>query len=127
MTKISKDLVALADELDSRGSIKLANELDKLIKEVAEFEAVENADKIACPFCNGTGEGVDEPWCPECGGSGKLGVKEAALKKTAYIRRKGKEWIVYSSKGKVLGRHPSKKKALQQLKAVEWSKANRNK
>lgn len=50
-------------------------------------------------------------------------IKPIELIKVSYIKRRGKEWIVYSKKGKILGKHPSRKKALQQLRAVEWSKS----
>ena len=39
------------------------------------------------------------------------------------IKRRGKEWIVTDKSGKkVLGTHPSKEKALKQLRAIEISK-----
>lgn len=38
------------------------------------------------------------------------------------IKKKGNKFLVTSHTGKVLGTHESRKKALQQLRAVEWSK-----
>lgn len=43
------------------------------------------------------------------------------------IIKKGNQWQVRSSKGKLLGTHESKEKAQRQLVAIEISKANRNK
>lgn len=38
------------------------------------------------------------------------------------IRKEGNEWILYSKKGKVLGRHPTKKKAKKQEQAIKINK-----
>lgn len=40
-----------------------------------------------------------------------------------YIEHRGDEWVVLNhTKKKVLGHHPSKKKALAQLRAIEANK-----
>ncbi|EON7637299.1 hypothetical protein FOI42_RS03920 [Escherichia coli] len=39
------------------------------------------------------------------------------------IQKRGNEWVVTDHTGKkVLGRHPTRKEALKQLRAVEFSK-----
>lgn len=42
-----------------------------------------------------------------------------------YIRKRGDEWVVVSKKGKILGRHKTKKSALNQLRAIEANKKRR--
>lgn len=39
-----------------------------------------------------------------------------------YVEERGNEYVVLSKKGKVLGTHPTRKKALAQLRAIEASK-----
>jgi len=41
---------------------------------------------------------------------------------TEVIRKVGNKWLVYSKKGKVLGTHTTKEKALAQLRAIEVNK-----
>lgn len=43
-----------------------------------------------------------------------------------FITKEGDQWVVKSKDGKVLGKHPSKAKAVAQLAAVEISKAQRS-
>lgn len=43
------------------------------------------------------------------------------------LRKKGSKTIVTSRKGKVLGKHKTRKKALAQLGAIETSKARKKK
>lgn len=38
------------------------------------------------------------------------------------IEKRGDEWVVLSEKGKVLGRHDTKKSAKRQLRAIEAAK-----
>jgi len=39
------------------------------------------------------------------------------------IKHEGSKWILYSHKGKVLGRHDSKKNALNQERAIKANQA----
>ena len=41
------------------------------------------------------------------------------LIKSAIVRHEGGQYILYSHKGKVLGRHPSKQKAIAQEQAIK--------
>lgn len=139
MKKLLKKLAELAyeidlkqlDEPDVAGHLKVVNEIDELIKELAERSEHEDQDieqnLTFCPKCGG--EGSDEyeksPYCNVCKGTGFIALKEASFHKISYIKKRKNKWCVMSSKGKTLGCHPSRKKALQQLRAVEWSKANK--
>lgn len=49
--------------------------------------------------------------------------KGGEFEKSAYIRRQGKQWIVYSEKGKLLGRHDSEASANRQLRAIHINKS----
>jgi RecJ-like exonuclease len=123
---IKHTLVELADELDKVGALKYADELDELIKEVDKLEKAEEAGvKVDCSECDGKGYTDETPFCELCSGTGKVSLKEAGLNKISYIRRRGKDWVVYSKKGKVLGKYPSKKKALERLRQIEFFKHNK--
>ncbi len=51
---------------------------------------------------------------------GKSLLKKIEIKK--YIRQCGDQWCVYSESGKILGTHPTKEDANQQLRAIEVNK-----
>ena len=38
------------------------------------------------------------------------------------VRKRGKMWVVLSKSGKVLGTHPTRESALEQLRAIEAHK-----
>lgn len=48
------------------------------------------------------------------------------MERTAVIRKEKGKWVVKSHDGKTLGTHPTKEKALKQLRAIEISKHKRN-
>ena len=43
-----------------------------------------------------------------------------------FIRKNGSVWEVSSKSGKVLGKHPTRRKALQHLRAIEANKNKKN-
>lgn len=51
-----------------------------------------------------------------------LMLDQYMLTREGYVRKRDGKWGVYSKKGKLLGTHGTKKKALRQLRAVEWRK-----
>jgi len=51
-----------------------------------------------------------------------LMLDQYMLTREGYIRKKDGKWGVFSKKGKLLGTHGTKKKALRQLRAIEWRK-----
>ena len=70
MSILLKKLAELADEVDKKGSYRIANELDELIKELAPLVEEEENYSAICPDCLGQG-GTDETlFCPTCKGGG---------------------------------------------------------
>lgn len=117
-------LAELADDLDKKGNLKIANELDQLIREVGELEQLEDKAKtqITCPMCGGSGGSQDAPWCDFCGGLGELPVKEAKLNKMGYIEKRKNKWVILSHKGKTLGEFSSLSAAKKRLREIEYFK-----
>jgi DnaJ-class molecular chaperone len=127
-TGLLKKLADLADELDNYGSVKLAEDVDRLLKELVK-EVGTHADKEEtaleiCPMCAGDGGTDNEAFCPVCRGEGFVSQAKAnvAIVKNAFIKKRDGEWCVVSKKNKVLGCHSTREKALRQLRAVEFNK-----
>ena len=82
-----KALVKLANELDEKGQINAANQIDKMIEDQQLLWDLESAIKpyakeedslgTICPVCKGTGGDPEniEPWCPVCHGDAFLPPK----------------------------------------------------
>ncbi len=132
-TKLLEKLAALADELDNNGSIKLADDVGSLIKELvkeiderakSEEEDIET-NLTFCPSCGGSGEGIDTPWCKACKGNGFIALKEASIDKMAFIKKVKGKFCVVSKKGKSLGCYKKRSDALRRLRQVEFFKHNK--
>jgi len=128
MKDLLEKLAGLADQLDIIEEPETADEIDLLMKEIAERAAAEEKLTGICEACGGSGAGIDSPWCEVCQGSGKGTFQvEASLNKIAlkppYVRRRGNKWVVLDKhNGRVLSEHDSEKKANDSLKAMHAHK-----
>lgn len=123
MTDLFKKLAELADQLDQIEAVAEADEIDELLQAIAPLAIEEEKLPGICEVCGGSGAGIDAPWCEACKGSGKGNlILEASIDKFSYIRHEDGKWNVYSKKGKRMGSYPSKKKAQERLRQIEFFK-----
>ena len=123
MDELLKKLADLADELDKTDEIEVADEVDALMKELQMRQ--EHQFGLKCPVCGGKGYNDEEPFCRGCQGEGAIVIDaglNGGIEKISFVRRRGKDWVVLSRKGKVLGTHSNKEDALSQLRAIEANK-----